>query len=259
MDLNEHIRHKELINLREATLSDWRTELVEEDEGEHPYVDIMPSSDEAQNMVKDAKKKKKKSKEEEETVEEGYKPMPHEANERQQARHRANARKSLASGDTDSANKSLDREAALKSPLDTKLKLDAKKEERDEKRRRALFSHTPVSEGKKPHSGADFAQQEREDAMRDHEVAMGRIRLDLGTHKKKKKKHVKEDYKELNKVHQRKQIDKLRDSAMSSDVEKSHELHDRADRATKTFISMDPEKLKDKCKNKKCSIDPKKK
>ena len=110
------------------------------------------------------------------------------------------------------------------------------------------------------HMYKDKIRNATADMAHEHEVAMGRKRLDLGSHKKKgKKKHVKEDYKELNKVNQRKQIDKLRDSAMSSDVEKSHELHDRADRATKTFISMDPEKLKDKCKNKKCSIDPKKK
>ena len=79
MDLTEHIRHKELINLREATLSDWRTELVEEDEGEHPYVDVMPSPLESQDMAKDAKKKKKKDKEEEESSDDTEKKLRKES------------------------------------------------------------------------------------------------------------------------------------------------------------------------------------
>lgn len=68
MDLNEHIRHKELFNMRESAKSDWRKDLETiEDGGDHPYVDIMPSSDAAEQMVKDKKKDKKKEKEQEVT------------------------------------------------------------------------------------------------------------------------------------------------------------------------------------------------
>jgi hypothetical protein len=72
MDLNEHMLRKELISMRESAESDWRSELQEE--GDHPYVDIMPCADEAQQMKKDKKKEKKKKEEtpEREEVKEGF-------------------------------------------------------------------------------------------------------------------------------------------------------------------------------------------
>ena len=59
MDLNEHMLRKELISMRESAKSDWRSELQEA--GDHPYVDIMPSTDETQQMKKDKKKEKEES------------------------------------------------------------------------------------------------------------------------------------------------------------------------------------------------------
>lgn len=112
MDLHEHISRKEIINLRESSVSNWRVDLLEGDEGDHPYVDIMPCADEAQQMKKDAVKSKKKK----------------------------------------------------------------EKEEKEE-----------VKEGKDPNSGSDFAKQEGEIAMREHERTHGRKTLDLSKHKKKKK------------------------------------------------------------------------
>ena len=53
-------KEKEIIKLRESLKSDWRSEIMEEEE--HPYVDVMPSCDQKQ---KDAEKKVKKKKEEE--------------------------------------------------------------------------------------------------------------------------------------------------------------------------------------------------
>ena len=61
MDLNEHIRRKELINLRESSLSDWREEIKEE--GDHPYVDVMPSIDPEEDMKEGKHSRKKKEKE----------------------------------------------------------------------------------------------------------------------------------------------------------------------------------------------------
>ena len=49
MDYKSLRTQKELINMREASRSDWRAELQEE----HPYVDVMPSP----NKEEDAKKK----------------------------------------------------------------------------------------------------------------------------------------------------------------------------------------------------------
>lgn len=68
MDLNEHIRRKELINMRESSLSDWREDIMEE--GDHPYVDVMPSADPEEGMKKEVKKKKEKKEEEKEEVKE---------------------------------------------------------------------------------------------------------------------------------------------------------------------------------------------
>ena len=67
--MSEHFEQlrieKELIKMREALMSDWRSDLNEEEE--HPYVDVMPSTDQA---LKDAAKKKSKKKEEEESIKE---------------------------------------------------------------------------------------------------------------------------------------------------------------------------------------------
>ena len=62
MDLNEHILRKELINMREGSLSNWREDLNEQ--GDHPYVDVMPSTDETQDKPKKKKEKKEEEKEE---------------------------------------------------------------------------------------------------------------------------------------------------------------------------------------------------
>ena len=59
MDLQEHILRKEIINMRDSSLSDWREDIMEE--GDHPYVDIMPSADPEEQMKKDIKKKKEES------------------------------------------------------------------------------------------------------------------------------------------------------------------------------------------------------
>ena len=59
MDYQSLREHRELIKARENTeLSNWRTELQEE--GDHPYVDVMPQT----NKVEDQKKKEKKEKKE---------------------------------------------------------------------------------------------------------------------------------------------------------------------------------------------------
>lgn len=79
MDLHEHLKRTELIKQREASLSNWRGELSEE--GDHPYVDIMPCSDEEEQMIKDAKKKKKKE-EQEEVKEETFKEKQKAARKR---------------------------------------------------------------------------------------------------------------------------------------------------------------------------------
>ena len=73
--MSEHFeqlrKEKELIKMRESLMSDWRRDLMEEEE--HPYVDVMPSADQKE---KDAAKKKKEKKEEEnperEEVKEDY-------------------------------------------------------------------------------------------------------------------------------------------------------------------------------------------
>lgn len=220
--------------MRESAKSAWRQELNEE--GDHPYVDIMPCADEAQQMKKDKKKKKEKeevkegffdgkpSKKEQEAarerirlrrakwdaeakskeqtpapkdpwathpddakvfakeeldlsehkrknikgsnsyhdyeeleakiakdnldrrqgrkgskkVDEGYVPHPHEANEKQIARHMQHARNAAKEGgDT---GKHLSRAEALKSPLKRKLDLSAQKEKKMEQKRRELYS-----------------------------------------------------------------------------------------------------------------------
>ena len=140
MDLNEHILRKELINLRESSLSDWRSELLnEEEEGEHPYVDVMPSSDEAEQMLKDEKKKKKKGKEKKETekVEEGYVPLDHEGNEKQTARHLDHARKATKEGGD--VDKHMKRAEAVKSPFNRLMQLSAEREKKMEQKRRELY------------------------------------------------------------------------------------------------------------------------
>ena len=66
MDLQEHILRKEYINMRESSLSDWREEIMEE--GDHPYVDVMPASadEEGKKVKKEPKKKEEESTPEEE-------------------------------------------------------------------------------------------------------------------------------------------------------------------------------------------------
>ena len=61
--------HKELIKMREESLSDWRSELMES--GDHPYVDIMPDgSKPKKSKKKDEEKKEEEPKEEKEEVKE---------------------------------------------------------------------------------------------------------------------------------------------------------------------------------------------
>ena len=56
MDHSEIRKHKELNHLREGAHSDWRTELQEE----HPYVEVMPSSNQKQKEVEKKMKELKK-------------------------------------------------------------------------------------------------------------------------------------------------------------------------------------------------------
>ena len=62
MDNREIRKHKDLHTLREGAFSDWRKELTEADTGEHPFVDVMPTSNQ---KAEDAKKKMKEVKKEE--------------------------------------------------------------------------------------------------------------------------------------------------------------------------------------------------
>ncbi|WVQ00222.1 hypothetical protein [Synechococcus phage MA01] len=75
--MSEHFeqlrKEKELIKMREALISDWRSDLMEEEE--HPYVDVMPSADQKEKDAKkpkEEKKKKKEEKPEKEEVKEGF-------------------------------------------------------------------------------------------------------------------------------------------------------------------------------------------
>lgn len=179
MDLNEHIRHKELINMRESDKSDWRKDLETlEDGGDHPYVDVMPTGNAAEQMVKNKKKDKKKEKEQEVTesikddpehqrnfkdaadnvaqgmaerrkrldlsthkkrkVEEGYVPLDHEGNEKQTARHLDHARKATKEGGD--VDKHMKRADAVKSPFNRLMQLSAEREKKMEQKRRELYS-----------------------------------------------------------------------------------------------------------------------
>ena len=74
-DYFEQLRkQKEIINLRESMQSDWRKDLISEEE-QHPYVDVMPSTDQ---KAKDAVKKKKEEKKVEKEMEEETLPKPPE-------------------------------------------------------------------------------------------------------------------------------------------------------------------------------------
>ena len=55
---------KEIIKLRKESLSDWRSELLSE-EGDHPYVDIMPDGSKPKKATKAKKEEEPKEKEEE--------------------------------------------------------------------------------------------------------------------------------------------------------------------------------------------------
>ena len=97
MDLNEHILRKELINMRESMLSDWREELTEE---EHPYVDVMPSSEESQDKPK--KKKKKEKEEDKEEVKEETEISEARAKTREEARAKLDAHSKAMKGEGES-------------------------------------------------------------------------------------------------------------------------------------------------------------
>ena len=72
MDLNEHILRKELINMREEQKSDWRKDIKDlATGGDHPYVDVMPDSDQPAQMAKNKVKDNKKEKEDKQEVKEG--------------------------------------------------------------------------------------------------------------------------------------------------------------------------------------------
>jgi len=60
---------KEIIKLRQESLSDWRSELLSEG-GDHPYVDIMPDGSKPKKATKAKKEEEPKEKEEEEVKEE---------------------------------------------------------------------------------------------------------------------------------------------------------------------------------------------
>ena len=60
--------HKELIKMREESLSDWRSELLES--GDHPYVDIMPDGSKPKKSKKKDEEKEEEPKEEKEEVKE---------------------------------------------------------------------------------------------------------------------------------------------------------------------------------------------
>ena len=60
--------HKELIKMREESLSDWRSELMES--GDHPYVDIMPDGSKPKKSKKKDEEKEEEPKEEKEEVKE---------------------------------------------------------------------------------------------------------------------------------------------------------------------------------------------
>ena len=60
--------HKELIKMREESLSDWRSELTES--GDHPYVDIMPDGSKPKKSKKKDEEKEEEPKEEKEEVKE---------------------------------------------------------------------------------------------------------------------------------------------------------------------------------------------
>lgn len=72
--MSEHFKQlrkeKELIKMREALMSDWRNDLMEEEE--HPYVDVMPSTDQKEKDAKKKKKEKEEEKSEKEEVKEGF-------------------------------------------------------------------------------------------------------------------------------------------------------------------------------------------
>lgn len=58
-NINELIQKEELIRMREDRRVDWRTELEEENEKEHPYVDVMPGGETEKDIIKTLRRKKK--------------------------------------------------------------------------------------------------------------------------------------------------------------------------------------------------------
>jgi hypothetical protein len=68
-DVTSLIRKKELIHMRESNRVSWRQELEEENEKEHPYVDVMPGGEPAHDIRKLLKGvRKKKSEDSNQTV-----------------------------------------------------------------------------------------------------------------------------------------------------------------------------------------------
>ena len=69
---DELLRQKEIINLRESAQYSWREDLAEgkkEEEGDHPYVEVMPKEKDPNEVIADKAKKKKEDKEKEEVKE----------------------------------------------------------------------------------------------------------------------------------------------------------------------------------------------
>ena len=68
-DWNKLRQQKELIKMREQAMHNWREALMEE--GDHPFVDVMPNAE----TKKASKKKEEKKEEEVEEKEEGRKEL----------------------------------------------------------------------------------------------------------------------------------------------------------------------------------------
>ena len=124
-DYFTQLRNKrELIKLRESSVEDWRAEILSE-EGDHPFVEVMPKGTD-EELPKKSKKKDKEEKKEEE-VKEGYKSMDLDKQDVAARKATDAARKSAASGDTEGMKRHLARRDAIKSPSRRQLDLSSSK------------------------------------------------------------------------------------------------------------------------------------
>ena len=162
---------RELIKMREETLENWRAEILSE-EGDHPFVDVMPEGTDEETPKKSKKKDKEEKKDEKEDVKEavekehskkehgnwnaagvyvgpdrkklklspdkklrkeGYKSINPEYQYVGHSRAQDAAKKAVEKGDTEGMKRHLKRADAIKSPTRRQLDLSNQKAKQHDK------------------------------------------------------------------------------------------------------------------------------